>query len=174
MGGKEKIASLLQSQTFQNIALIDPFLWTDRTSLMGLPVTKIVFPSTPCSANTDGNARYRQINITDMIHDLPVDHFADIPIPAPVSRLHMKNRDFQRFAEIVASAELVSPNTTAPPVFPAPVEQLLAMILPIVSPRSFPAQSSNDPADAAPDPQRNVAQGRIPVLTGMRTTIWLK
>ena len=39
--------------------------------------------------------RIGQIDIADMIHNLAVDHFAYVPIPAAVARLHMKDRDFQ-------------------------------------------------------------------------------
>ncbi len=36
-----------------------------------------------------------QVYVTDVVHNLAVNHLADIPVPAAVPRLHVKNGDFE-------------------------------------------------------------------------------
>ena len=44
---------------------------------------------------TAGMLGIGQVDVADMIHNFTVDHLRHVPIPAPVTRLHMENGDFK-------------------------------------------------------------------------------
>ena len=98
MCGKEDIFPLLQPQGLQNIAsfnaihMISQHFPHRRTSyenrLSVNPFRQKIAPGMLC---------IWEVNIRNMIHNLSIDHFTDVPIPAAVSSLHMENRDFQPF-----------------------------------------------------------------------------
>jgi len=94
--GNEDIFALFQSQPFQHVA----FFNAGHGVVQHLPHGG--------AGNEDGlavNALAEQIaaavfgvghvDVGNMIHDLAVDHFADVPVPAAVARLHMEDRHLQ-------------------------------------------------------------------------------